>query len=397
MLKIQLIKDRKCKMNISGVKELVSSLTKSIQLDILTERYDFPEKLLSENDSLRKYYKQLENPSDYDAILLITDVPYDDNYFLHEYKELAIVSFYGWNDLTQLPKENGMLYWLCATIFYFVQTSYVRHYDTTGCLNDFLGDKTAIDKGMRDAFLCEKCLAKLKRKKLDGFQKLWLKDTVILLDCLSQHSRWNRNILSNQLVKETVNQVTKRKSLRKGEISVLIASPSDTQKEREILLHRLGNKFRTDGHEEACGYRIITHGWEDLASQTGYPQDIINELILPKIDMVVGILKHKLGTPTKDKNNKIRAESGTVEELYYAIEKYPERVLCLLYIFPKVPAPPLNDKNYETITQNWKRVEKFKKHIQDKVIYKTYSSGDELLNMVTVDLNKNIKTYISKK
>lgn len=69
----------------------------------------------------------------------------------------------------------------------------------------------------------------------------------------------------------------------------------------------------------------------------------------------------------------------------------------MLYVFSKPPSPTLGDPEYTLIEQNWDNVQKFKKKIQDKVLYKIYSSEEELLNLAITYLNKNIKTYFSKK
>jgi len=396
MLKIQLVKDKKCKISVNEFQRIINSVTRSVKIEVLEQNHDFPERLLNDKTP-KKYYEELEGQINGDALLLLTDVPYEDNYFLHEYKKVAIISFYGWTYLTpSLPKENGLLYWVCVVAYSFVQTKYIGHGESTGCLNDFLADKTGIDLCMRQASLCQDCLSKLKRKKLSKTQKDILKDTTILLDLLSQKSRWNKSILSREKDDSNEISISTRITNKAGEVKIFIASPSDTQKEREILLHQLESKFRTYGFEESVGYRVITFGWEDLASQSGYAQDIINEQILRNVDIVLGILKHKLGTPTKNKKGKIRAESGTAEELYYALEKNPEKVLCMLYVFSKPPSPSFEDSNYKSIKKDWDNVQKFKSKIQDKVLYKIYSSEEELLNLATLDLNKNIKTYFSK-
>ena len=306
MKKIQVLKDKNCDIKVEQVATLINSQVASVKVEIIDDKYDFNEGLITHPQTLKKHYDIIKSKVKSDTVILLTDVPYDDNFFFYSNNELIIISFYAWEKLTQLPKENGLLYWISILAMRDLFTTQIRHYEITGCANDFLGKKTGIDLGMRQANLCSSCLEKLpkltpdKRKRLSDIQKL--------LDILSQSSRWNQNILSKVLPERQGSKIVKKKSLIKGEINVLIASPSDTAREREILRNHLEQRFRVDGFETAYKHRVIVHGWEDLASQTGYPQDIINDLILPKIDIIVGILKHKLGTPTKNKTGKKRAE-----------------------------------------------------------------------------------------
>ena len=100
----------------------------------------------------------------------------------------------------------------------------------------------------------------------------------------------------------------------------------------------------------------------------------------------------KLGTPTKDAKGKVRSPSGTVEELYYALEKNPDSVLCMLYVYSKAPRPSFEDERYEDIKANWERVKTFKDKIKDRLIYIPYNSAEELLEFVIKDLAKNVES-----
>lgn len=390
---LQIIKDKDCKINVNGIISLINAKTKQLKIKLIDDNYDFNEKLIIFPKTHKKHFKDFKNiVTDQSFTIIVTDCPYDNSYFFEDYNNFIILSFYDWEVLTTLPKENGLLYWLCDLGLAEFQEQFTRHYQTTGCLNDFLGDKTGIDLGMRQASLCANCLNDLHKSKISKEKEELLNDIQSLLDHLSQKSRWNKNILEHDLILPKP-KFTKRKTLKKGELNLLIASPSDVAKEREILLNYLERNFRTVGYEKSLGLRLITNGWEELPSQTGYGQDIINDLVLPRIDIVIGILKHKLGTPTKDEAGKIRAESGTAEEIYYAIEKNPSTVLCMLYVFSKAPSPSFDDVGYEQIKENWDRVQAFRTKIQSKVLYKTYSTESELLDLVTKDIAKNVETY----
>ena len=94
---------------------------------------------------------------------------------------------------------------------------------------------------------------------------------------------------------------------------------------------------------------LIVHGWEDLASQNGYPQDIINEKVIQNMDFVVAIFKHKLGTPTINQVTGLkRAESGTAEELLQALDtskkNYP---LGMAYFYSKAPVVSIDSSGFD--------------------------------------------------
>jgi hypothetical protein len=192
----------------------------------------------------------------------------------------------------------------------------------------------------------------------------------------------------------TIANPGKRKALDGQTIQILIASPSDLTTERELLLNSLETKFRREGFEEKCGKRIIVRGWEELASQSGYGQDIINEQVLKQVDIVLAVFKHKLGTPTVDpKTSSKREESGTAEELLFAINNSSTNAppLGMAYFFSEAPSMSFDSVDFEKAFDEWKRLKKFKQDIKHKILYKEYSSSDKLLTQACFDISDNIK------
>ncbi|MCL2282749.1 MAG: radical SAM protein [Fibromonadales bacterium] len=191
---------------------------------------------------------------------------------------------------------------------------------------------------------------------------------------------------------------TSRKSKKSNVVKVVIASPGDTDIERKFLLDSLEVRFRKDGHEDHCGFRIMVTGWEELASQPGYPQDVINKKIIAESDFVVAIFHHKLGTPTKNtETGNIKAESGTVEELLQALDKVRDNhPIGMAYFYSQVPSVSLDNPNKENIEKEWKRLSEFKETIKDKMILKQYIDEKDLISMILKDLEKNIIDYLIK-
>jgi len=146
------------------------------------ESYDaLPQDLLDEaEDSLRTF--------------LFTNTPYGNNYFFQSSGNIVIVSFYGWEYLTRLPLSNGAVYMIVDNLAQTLDSNY-RHHPATGCIYDFLADKTGVDISMRLAHMCPDCLSRLSTKKLSEEHQRIFKDIKTLLDDLSQASKWNDDIL----------------------------------------------------------------------------------------------------------------------------------------------------------------------------------------------------------
>lgn len=99
------------------------------------------------------------------------------------------------------------------------------------------------------------------------------------------------------------------------EIQVFVASPSDVQKERELLgavIDELNSNWSS-----TLGVRLRLLRWEtDVYPAFGSdPQAVINEQIGDDYDVFIGILWGRFGTPT------LRTESGTMEEFERALNR----------------------------------------------------------------------------
>ncbi len=204
---------------------------------------------------------------------------------------------------------------------------------------------------------------------------------------LANQNTINENSISTEF------GIHKRKPIKKGEISILIASASDTGKEREILLNKLYRQYKIQGYEESTKHRILTYGWEDLATQNGHPQDIVNNHILPKVDVVIAVLKHTLGTPIFEKNGNVRNESGVAEEIYYALKDSNQGPLCMLYVNNTPISIAPHDPELEIKFRNLIAINKFVTKLKNKILYKQYYSEDELLPKALFDLAQNISTF----
>jgi len=131
-----------------------------------------------------------------DLILLFTDAPYENNYFWEAPdRRIAIVSLNGWEYLTQLPRTNGIVFFLCALVVRHLRIGHTHSEANTGCLNDFWRDKTGVDGAMRSAYMCSECLRSTARTTLARHSTI-IEELQAILDQLSSASRARRDILS---------------------------------------------------------------------------------------------------------------------------------------------------------------------------------------------------------
>lgn len=94
--------------------------------------------------------------------------------------------------------------------------------------------------------------------------------------------------------------------------NVMIASPSDVDEERATIREVIMRWNFT--HSMNAGRVLIPIGWEThsaplMGTREERPQAVINDMVLKHADLLVGIFKDRLGSPTG------REASGTVEEI----------------------------------------------------------------------------------
>ena len=272
-MKILLVFDDKFSVDKEKTTKLVQQKAKFVDFTLYNEGFTVDSDLVTKPETFKEIQRKFETvKNDYDNVFVFTSKPYDDNYFFHSRDNLVIFSFYAWNYLTDLPLSNGVLYFIIDYLALKINPTDFRHYEITGCIYDFLKNKKGVDDGMRQARFCSNCLERLSDTLTTESDLKIFDDLKILMNHLSEASRWNKDILTIEKTKP--NSVLKRKSKNTDGIRVVIASPGDTNAERKLLLDSLEVKFRRDNHESHCGFRIMVNGWEDLASQPGYPQDI---------------------------------------------------------------------------------------------------------------------------
>lgn len=138
---------------------------------------------------------------------------------------------------------------------------------------------------------------------------------------------------------------------------VFIASPSDVQEERDVIRNVLAKWNAINS--ERLHVVLLPVGWETHAAPEAerVAQDYINEELLDKCDMLIGVFWTRVGTRTKN------FDGGSIEEVYRNIGS---RKLTMLY-FSKKSIPSNADLN------QLKNVRKLKETIKDSSFYYEYN------------------------
>lgn len=144
--------------------------------------------------------------------------------------------------------------------------------------------------------------------------------------------------------------------------NVMIASPGDVASERAIVRDVVYEWNAV--HSSVRKLVLLPIGWESHSSPEmgATAQDIINNQVLAKCDLLVGVFWTRIGTPTE------RHLSGTVEE----IEKHIATGKPAMLYFSSQPVA-LDTVDIDQI----QRLKKFKESCQSRGLYESYDShGD---------------------
>jgi len=139
---------------------------------------------------------------DYDSTIILTSKSYNDSsYFsqpqLISDKTVAIISFYNWEEYTNLKIENGIIYFICYGIAHMIDN---HKCSNKGCIyhefDSWFTGKYAIDIGLKVSSICESCITIIESyKKIAGTTILYT-DLKNLLNDLSISWFTNQSIIS---------------------------------------------------------------------------------------------------------------------------------------------------------------------------------------------------------
>jgi hypothetical protein len=186
--------DNTVPLHIPSFVQFFSAHSKAIRCRALESGFRFDERELKYEREVNRLSSSIRNEiKKNDVSLLITAIPYEDNFFFTGLEGLYIISLSDWHLLTTLPMSNGIAYMLCQILIKYQMRIGENHSENTGCVNDFWWDKSGIDVGMRAAFVCERC-----RTKSDGNPHLTspeFGEIASVLNAISSASRRGVDIL----------------------------------------------------------------------------------------------------------------------------------------------------------------------------------------------------------
>lgn len=159
---------------------------------------------------------------------------------------------------------------------------------------------------------------------------------------------------------------------------VLIASPSDVQEEREAarkaIIEWNGSRSKGDIYLEPVMWE--THVAPDLGKE---PQEIINDQIVDKCDLAIGMFWKRVGTETK------KESGGAVEE----IKRVQNNGNPVIVGFSEKAAKP---SSYDT--EQWKKLQKFREECKEEGLIFTYESTQEFEHRVSQHLAKTMNQIL---
>jgi hypothetical protein len=154
-------------------------------------------------------------------------------------------------------------------------------------------------------------------------------------------------------------------------IQVMIASPSDVLEERneiEKIIHQWNYTHSSNSNVVLIPVKWETHSAPDLG---GRPQELINNRILNKCDLLVGIFWTRIGSQTGG------FASGTVEEIErHVTNKKP----VMLYFSNKPVIPDSIDQDQYT------ELKKFKETCLTRGLVSFFDSSEHFRNIFTQQL-----------
>lgn len=164
---------------------------------------------------------------------------------------------------------------------------------------------------------------------------------------------------------------------------IIVSCPSDVQDEKEAINRVIGeiNQYSIERHQMM--FRV--KNWlTDVDSDVGESaQEHINKTLVDKCDILVGIFKTRLGTPTKVAN------SGAEEEIDRFVKQGKK---CFLY-FATTANINLTNLNVEQLT----KLNEFRKKCESNSLYKTFDSIDALYDVFKSDFNLYITNNLINK
>lgn len=192
---VKLYNDNKLDLDLDGIAQGLNRIVTNIIFSTGNNLFSPPTSVIKYPDTYRLLPREFKNEAqNFDFTICSTKTPYENNYFFEYSDNIVILSFYAWEQLTSLPQNNGLVYFIASFLSDNLKLG-DAHNNTTGCVNDFLWDKTAIDVGMRSGFICSVCKRNFENSNPTNEDRELLNNIEIILRDLSLASRQRLDIV----------------------------------------------------------------------------------------------------------------------------------------------------------------------------------------------------------
>lgn len=194
-MKTLLFHDGSLPVDLAAFADEIARLAPSVGMEIGKSELPAMETALSAPDCYDQLPADLVHELGTASLgMLLTDRPYDNNFFWMMNGDYGYFSFYGWSYLTDAPIENGVGLFVASKIIDMVGPG-VDHADNTGCINDFMWDKTFVDVLLRSAYLCGDC-REVTHFDRGGVKHRLFEDAVRILDAVGEASRKGMSVIA---------------------------------------------------------------------------------------------------------------------------------------------------------------------------------------------------------
>ena len=132
--------------------------------------------------------------------VLFTDKQYYNNYFFEGYNKTYIVSFFAWEHLTTLSKNNGAAFFAIEIFALKIDSSFRHTLDDDGkpeCIFDFRKDKTGIDSSLRSSAICPPCNTRISEMLTSTDKKSAFEDVKSILNVIGNASKWDVDLIDH--------------------------------------------------------------------------------------------------------------------------------------------------------------------------------------------------------
>ncbi|RBP48672.1 DUF4062 domain-containing protein [Arenicella xantha] len=168
-------------------------------------------------------------------------------------------------------------------------------------------------------------------------------------------------------------------------ISIFIASPSDVSSERDKIEEVVHEINSTHARERGMRFELVR--WESYT----YPgigvdaQDVINNQLPDDIDIFIGVMWHRFGTPTK------RSKSGTAEEFERAKARFDEdsESIKIMFYFKDEPVSPS-----QLDTNQMAKVNEFRNSLgEEGSFFWKFNSLNDFEKHIRLHLNRQMQAW----